>query len=222
MKTAPVLPDTDILGTIQRAQDKLGLSPSDALAYVTRLLGTGIFLGEIRSWIDSGTSSSKAVLDLIALGITPKDAKTVVDGRRLGEDVSRNEFKQARSKQARRMKYARMRKANAPFEIIGEAFAEEVGAPLEEIQDDAVAHVLMRWSNTASHWIAETIKNEYFVPPRRALSDATSIMLSNSESLVKSCLEGKPYFVRSLDREHVEDFIQAMKPVTRKVLEVME
>lgn len=222
MKTAPILPDTDIIGAIQKAQNKLGLSPSDALAYVTRLLGTGIFLGEILEWIDSGTSSSKAVLDLVVLGITPKDAKSVVDGKQLGKDVSRNEFKQARNKQARRMKYAKMRKANAPFEIIGEAFAEEVGAPLEEIQEEDVAYVLMRWSNAASHWIAETIKNEYFIPPRRALSEATSIMLMNSESLVKSCLDGKPYFVRSLDKEHVVDFIQAMKPVTKKVLDVME
>lgn len=222
MKTAPILPDTDILGAIQKAQNKLGLSPSDALAYVTRLLGTGIFLGEILAWIDSGTSSSKAVLDLVVLGITPKDAKNVVDGERLGENVSKNEFKQARKKQARRMKYARMIKANAPFEIIGEAFAEEVGAPLEEIKNDDVAFVLMRWSNTASHWIAETIQEEYFVPQRRALSDATSIMLANSENLVKSCLEGKPYFVHSLDKEHVINFIQAMKPVTKKVLDAME
>ena len=220
MKTAPILPDTDILGAIQKAQNKLGLSPSDALAYVTRLLGTGIFLSEILEWIDSGTSSSKAVLDLVALGFTPKDAKTVIDGKRLGEDVSRNEFKQARVMS--RKKRAKMVKATTFFAIFGEVFAREIaGVPLDAISNDEIERALIHWSNTAANWLAERVKKDFLVPPRKAQSDATQAMILNPKSLVKSCLEGHPHPTRHLWEKQVIGFIQAMKPATKKVIEAM-
>lgn len=201
--------NVNVLDSIRKAQDELGLPPHDAHTYVTRLLGTGMDLDEINRWIASGTETALAVLNLKTLGVSAENAGEVIDGDRLGEKVSDGYLKTSRQKRARSIY------ANAPFEIIGEAFADHMGSD-SNLQD--IEPLLMRWSNEASRWLSGVLIREQNVPQRSALPLAMSIILTDADELVGSCVERRPLRVRHLDRDDVQGFIEAMKPLTDKIL----